>query len=108
MAEITIEQLSKIELRIGTVREAEQVEGSEKLLKLQVDFGSETRQIVSGIAKAYDPEMIIGKQAVFVTNLPPRTIMGLESNGMILAADGVEGLTIVGPDMPAPPGSSLH
>jgi methionyl-tRNA synthetase len=83
---ITIEEFGKVELRIGKVLIAEQVPKSKKLLKLQVGFGSETRQIVSGIAQFYAPEDLVGTEVVVVMNLKPAKILGIESNGMILAA----------------------
>ena len=85
---ITFEDFKKVEIKIGTVLSAEKVEGSEKLLKLSVDFGeSAPRQVVSGIAKTFFNEpQLISKQFAFVTNLEPRSIMGLESQAMILAA----------------------
>ncbi len=90
---ITIDQFAQTELRVATVLAAEAVPKSEKLLKLSVDVGEETgpRQVLAGIAKAYAPEALIGKQVVIVANLQPAKLMGLESNGMVLAAslDGV-------------------
>jgi len=83
---ITIEEFSRIEIRIGKVISAENVPKSKKLLKLQVDLGTEQRQIVSGIAQFYDPAELAGKLVVVLTNLAPATIFGIESNGMILAA----------------------
>ena len=83
---ISFDEFSKLELRVGTVVEASGVEGSEKLIKQIVDFGDEKRQILSGIKKWYKPESLIGKQFVYVTNLEPRMMMGLESQGMLLAA----------------------
>ena len=91
---MTIDDFKKIELRVGKVAAAERVEGSEKLLKLQVDIG-EMRQIVSGIAKAYAPEDLVGKEVVVVTNLDPRPLMGIMSNGMLLAAHGEDGAPIL-------------
>ena len=84
---ITFNDFQKIEIKVGTILSAEKVEGSEKLLKLSVDFGEPApRQVVSGIAKTFrEPQKLIGKQFAFVTNLEPRTIMGLESQAMILA-----------------------
>ena len=76
----------KIEVKIGTVLEAQKIDKSDKLLQLSVDFGDEKRQVVSGIAESYAPEDIIGKQFAFVVNLNPRTIFGIESEAMILAA----------------------
>ncbi|MFH0966997.1 MAG: methionine--tRNA ligase [Methanobacteriota archaeon] len=83
---ITIEEFGKVELKIGRVLTAENVPKSNKLLKLQVSFGSEVRQIVSGIAQFYSPEDLIGKDVVAVMNLKPAKIFGIDSNGMILAA----------------------
>jgi methionyl-tRNA synthetase len=84
--EITIEDLSKIDIRIGTIVAAEKVEGSEKLLKLQVDFGVlGQRQILTGMQKWYSPEQMVGLQTTFIVNLKPRKMMGLESHGMIYA-----------------------
>ncbi len=84
---ITIEDLIKVELRVGTVIEADEVPGSDKLIKQIVDFGDEKRQILSGIKKWYKPSDLVGKQFVYVTNLEPRMMMGLESQGMILCTD---------------------
>ena len=93
---ITIEDFAKIEFKIGTIVEAEEIEGSEKLLKLQVNFGEEsTRQVLSGIKQWYSPEDLKNKQFVFVTNLEPRKMMGLESQAMILAADGDKPIPII-------------
>ena len=89
--QIDYEDFKKVQIQIGEVISAEPVEGSEKLLKLIVKFGEEERQILSGIAKFKTPENIIGKKIPFVTNLKPRSMMGLESNGMILAASDSEG-----------------
>lgn len=83
---INYDEFSKTELKIATILEAERVEGSEKLIKLQLELGEEKRQIVAGIGKNYDPENLIKKQIVIVANLEPRKLMGLESNGMLLAA----------------------
>lgn len=85
---ITIDDFIKVQFRVGTVLEAETVEGSEKLIKQIVDFGDEKRQILSGIKQWYKPSDLIGKQFVYVTNLEPRMMMGIESQGMILCAEG--------------------
>jgi len=84
--QISIEEFAKVELKTGRVISAEAVPKSSKLLKLQVGFGSETRQIVSGIAQFYKPEELVGKDVIVVMNLKPAKIFGIESNGMILAA----------------------
>ena len=83
---INIDEFAKVEMRVGEVRSAERVPGATKLLKLMVDIGAEVRQIVAGIAEAYAPEQLVGKKVVIVTNLQPRKIRGVESNGMIVAA----------------------
>ena len=89
---IRIDEYSKLEIKIGHILSAEKVEGSEKLLKLSVDFGEENpRQVISGIQAAFsDLSTLIGKRCAFAANLPVRTIMGLESQGMILAVSGGE------------------
>jgi methionyl-tRNA synthetase len=83
---ITIDDFAKIELRVAQIKVAEKVKGADKLLRLEVDLGTETRQIVAGIAEAYAPETLIGRKVVIVANLAPRKLRGLESNGMIVAA----------------------
>jgi methionyl-tRNA synthetase len=84
--QISIDDFVKIDLRVATVIEAEKVKGADKLLRLVVDVGFERRQIVAGIAKAYEPEKLVGRKVVIVANLQPRKLRGLESNGMIVAA----------------------
>ena len=91
---IQFEDFSKIDLKTGTIIAAEKVEKADKLLKLEVDLGSEKRTIVSGIALNYEPENIIGKKVVVVTNLSPRKMKGIESNGMILMAEENDGKLI--------------
>lgn len=88
---ISIDDFAKIDFRVGVVKSAERIKGADKLLKLIVDLGSETRQILSGIAMAYAPEELVGKKVVVVANLAPRKMRGLESAGMILAASDGEG-----------------
>jgi methionyl-tRNA synthetase len=83
---ITIDDFSKVELRVAQIKVAEKVKGADKLLRLEVDLGTEVRQIVAGIAEAYAPETLIGRKVVIVANLAPRKLRGLESNGMIVAA----------------------
>ena len=85
---ITIDDFAKVELRVGQIMTCETVEKSDKLLKLQVDFGDfGKRQVFSGMRKYFTPQDLIGKQAVFVVNFKPRMIMGMESQGMLLTAD---------------------
>jgi methionyl-tRNA synthetase len=83
---IGIEDFMKVELRVARVLAAEKVEKSKKLLKLSVDVGTEHRTLVAGIAEAYEPEALVGKTVVIVFNLKPAKLMGIESNGMVLAA----------------------
>jgi len=83
---ISIEDFMKVELRVAKVLSAERVEKSKKLLKLHVDVGSEQRTLVAGIAEAYEPESLVGRTVVIVFNLKPAKLMGIESNGMVLAA----------------------
>jgi methionyl-tRNA synthetase len=93
---ITIDDFAKVELRVAQVKVAEKVKGADKLLRLEVDLGTETRQIVAGIAKAYDPEKLIGRKVVIVANLAPRKLRGLESQGMIVAASlGDDGVPVL-------------
>ena len=109
MTRMTIDEFLKVELKVGTIREAARVEGSEKLLKLKVDLGEAApRQIISGIAKYYAPEDIVGRQAAFVANLDPRMMMGMESQGMLLAASDGDGLSLLGLDKEMPPGAVIH
>ncbi len=110
-ARIPIDEFSKIEVKIGTVKSAERVPETDKLLRLLVDFNEETgpRQIISGIA-AYTPEpqSLVGRQLAFVTNLEPRTIRGLESNGMLFAVGSGDSFAFLIPDKGVPPGTSAH
>lgn len=85
-AKISIDDFAKIELRVGVVKVAERVPKADKLLRLEIDIGSEVRQVLAGIAEAYAPETLVGRKVVIVANLAPRKLRGLESNGMIVAA----------------------
>lgn len=129
MEQINFEDFVKLEIRIGKILSAERVEGSDKLLKLQVDFGPEyieavapeegsqdapklepkpiVRQIVAGIGKIYAPEQLLGKECPFAYNLAPRTLKGLESQGMILCPSDASGPALLHPDRPIPPGSLI-
>ncbi len=123
----SIDDFAKIEMRIGTIITAEYIEGADKLLKLSVDFGvkpavptvegvdvaaepeRDIRQILSGIREYYAPEALVGKQCPFVTNLPTRTMRGLESHGMILAVGLASGgAVLLHPDKSVEPGSALR
>ena len=85
-ARISIEDFAKVEMRTGEIKTAEPIPGAKKLLKLTVDIGTEVRQVCAGIAEFYAPEKLIGMKVVVVTNLAPRKLRGVESNGMIVAA----------------------
>ena len=88
MDQISFEEFQKLDLRVGKIKDAKKVEGSEKLLKLEVDLGDKNITIMAGIAKDYlTPEKLINKQIVVVVNITPRTIMGVESHGMLLGAE---------------------
>jgi methionyl-tRNA synthetase len=85
-AHISIDDFAKVELRVAQILVAERVPKADKLLRLEVDLGTEKRQILAGIAEYYEPEKLIGRKIVIVANLAPRKMRGLESNGMLLAA----------------------
>ena len=98
-ADMPFENFEKMDLRVGTVKECVKVEKSDKLLRFVIDDGLETRTIVSGIAKFYKPEELVGKQICFIANLPPRKLRGIESQGMILSAENPDGtLSLLTPD----------
>ena len=105
--EITIDDVNKLDLRVAKVLNAEKVEKADKLLKLTLDLGGEQRTIVSGIAKNYTPEQIIGKNIVLVANLKPAKIRGIESNGMLLAAADEKNLTLLTTDGDMPSGTQI-
>ena len=88
--QISIDDFAKVELRVAQVKVAERVPKADKLLRLEVDLGTETRQILAGIAESYEPESLIGRKVIVVANLAPRKLRGLESNGMLLAGS-IEG-----------------
>lgn len=105
---ISIDRFLEIDLRVAVVVAAERVAGADKLLRLDIDLGTERRQIVAGIAKAYEPETLVGRRIVVVANLEPARIRGLDSQGMLLAAD-LGGRPIVATfDEPVPPGTRVR
>jgi methionyl-tRNA synthetase len=106
-AEIAYEDFDKIDLRVATVIEAEAVPKSDKLLKLKIDIG-EKRTIVAGIGKDYKPADLVGKKIVIVANLKPAKLMGVESRGMLLAADATDGLTLLSFDRGPKTGSRIR
>lgn len=105
---INIDDFKKIDLRVAKVLKAEKAENSDKLLRLEIDLGSEQRQILAGIASQYQPEEIIGKQIIVVANLAPRMLRGLESNGMLLAASDSNGqISLLIPLRKSEPGAKI-
>jgi len=106
---ISFDTFAATELKIGTIREAARIEGSEKLLKLSVDLGESTpRTICAGIGLSYTPESLVSTQVTVVANLEPRKLMGIESQGMLLATHSEDGsLSLVRPEKPTAPGSSV-
>jgi methionyl-tRNA synthetase len=108
-SEIVFDDFAKLDLRIGTITAAEKVEKADKLLKLQVDLGFETRTIVSGIAQYFTPESLVHKQVIVVANLAPRKMRGIESQGMILTAEQPNGtLILVTPEAAVVNGSAVR
>jgi methionyl-tRNA synthetase len=90
-SEIGIEDFGRLDLRVAKVLEASEIEGADRLLKLQIDLGSERRQLVAGIKKTYKPEDLVGKHIIVVANLKPAMLRGVESQGMLLAAQTDDG-----------------
>ncbi len=110
---INFEEFKKIDLRVAKILSAERVENSEKLLKLSVDLGERdeagspaVRQVIAGVGTKYEPESLIGKEIVIVANLEPRMLMGLESQGMLLAAND-DGPVLLMPEREVTPGSKI-
>jgi methionyl-tRNA synthetase len=104
---LDISEFARAELRVAEVLQAERVKGADKLLKLQIDLGSERRQIVAGIAEHYSPEEMTGKKIVVVANLKPAKIRGEQSNGMLLAAQKGKQLVVLTTDGDLPPGAKV-
>ncbi len=105
---IKFEDFQKLELRTAKVIKAERIDGSDKLLKLDIDVGDEKRQLVAGIAQYYEPENLIGKSIVVAANLEPRTIFGLESRGMLLAANADGKPVLLQPDKEVAAGTPIR
>lgn len=105
---VNLEDLQKLDIRIAKVLEAERVPDTDKLLKMKVDIGTEQRTIVSGIALSYSPEDMIGREIVVIVNLEPRTIKGIESQGMLFATKEEGRVVLLKPDSEVTPGSSIR
>ena len=106
-ARIPIDEFKKVELRVAEVLAGERVPKSKKLLKLTVKVGEDVRTIVAGIAEHYEPESLVGRKIVIVANLQPASLMGVESNGMVLAASHEGTLALLSLDKDLPPGSKV-
>ena len=105
---IDINEFAKLDIRIGKIENAERIEGSKKLIKLEVDIGNEMRQLVAGIAEEYNPESLIGRLVPVLVNLKPAKLRGVESRGMILAVDVNGRPILLHPDKEVPAGSRLR
>jgi methionyl-tRNA synthetase len=108
METISFEQFKGIDLRVGEIKEAERIKGSSKLLKLVVDIGTEKRQVVAGIAETYQPEDLVGSQAVVVANLERAKLFGVESQAMLLAADVGGKALLLRPQERVEPGTKVR
>jgi len=105
---ITFEDFKKLEIRIGRILSAERVEGTDKLIKLEIDLGTEKRQLVAGLAEFYEPDYLIGKEIPVLVNLEPKNFKSIESQGMILAADVDGKPVLLFPETETPPGSIIR
>ena len=106
--EINFDDFVKLDLRVGKITKVEEIKGADKLYKLQVNFGSFKKQILSGIKEYYKIEELNGKQAVFIVNLPARKIRGELSEGMILCADDNKNVIFISPEKKIKNGSEVH
>ena len=105
---IDINEFARLDLRVGRIANAERIEGSKKLIKLEVDIGNEQRQVVAGIAEEYRPESLIGELVPVLVNLKPAKLRGVESQGMILAVDVNGKPILLHPDKEVPAGSRIR
>jgi len=105
---ITFNDFKKLDIRVGKILSADKVDGTDKLIKLEVDFGAEKRQLVAGIAEFFEPDNLIGKEIPVLMNLEPRSIRGIESQGMILAIDVDGKPVLLLPEREVPPGSIVR
>ncbi len=106
--EISFEEFQKLDLRIGKITEANQIPGSRNLIRIMVNFGTEKRQAVAGLLQWYQPQDLVGKKSVFILNLQKRTVMGVESQCMVLAAEDDKGnVTVLQPEKDVAEGSRI-
>jgi methionyl-tRNA synthetase len=104
---VKIEEFQQVDLRVATILSAENHPKADRLLVLQIDLGTERRQIVAGIRASYEPEALVGRQVVVVANLEPAMLRGVESQGMLLATRDGDRIVIVTPDSAVPPGGKV-
>jgi methionine--tRNA ligase beta chain len=104
---ITIDDFSKVELKVAEILSVEDIEGADKLYKLEIDLGEEKRQLVAGIKSAYSKEDLVGKQVIVIVNLEPAKLRGVESQGMLLAADGEQPIILI-PEQKVPNGTKIR
>lgn len=105
---IIFDEWLKLDIRMGEIKKAEKIEGADKLLKLEVDLGGKTRQLVAGIAEHYKPEEIVGKKIPILANLEPKKLKGVESQGMILCATDGDVPVLLLPDKNVPAGAKVR
>lgn len=109
METVSYGDFAKLDLKVASIISAEKVEGSEKLLKLQIKVGEEERTLVAGISAHYAPDTLVGKKIIVIANLEPRRLKGIESQGMLLAAEDSEGhLALLVPDREIPDGTQVR
>lgn len=107
--EITFSEFQKLDLRVGKISEANQIQGSRNLIRIMVDFGTEKRQAVAGLLQWYQPQNLVGKKCLFILNLQKRKVMGVESQCMILAAEDNKGnVAVLQPEKDVAEGSKVH
>ena len=105
--QISFDDFKQLDLCVARILAADRIEGSDKLVRIEIDAGEGTRTLVAGIGKAYDPALLLGREIVVLLNLEPRTLMGVESNGMLLAADD-NGPVLLAPDRDVPAGAHIR
>ena len=108
MYTITFDDFKKLDIRIGKILSAEKIKGTDKLMKLEVDLGVDKRQLIAGIAEFFEPAHLIGRELPILSNLEPRRIRGIESQGMVLAVDVAGKPVLLHPEKEVPPGSIIR
>lgn len=105
--QISFDDFKKLDLCVARILTADRIEGSDKLVKIEIDAGEGKRTLVAGIGKAYDPALLLGREIIIVRNLEPKTLMGIMSEGMLLAADD-NGPVLLAPDRDVPAGAHIR